>query len=114
MMKLSNLAVWVLQIAVVAGAAAGCAGYATKGTMMERIENKAHVGMSEEDFTKSVPNSQIVQEQGNRKVYAVAVEEPCFICGSRRAFMRSYEIYATEFTFEDGRLVSRERIVSGK
>jgi len=113
-MNLKNLVIAFLTLAVLVGTSAGCAKYATKGTMMERVEGKAPVGMSEEAFTKSVTTAKLVEEEGNRKVYVVVVGEPCFICGSGKTFLRSYEIYATKFVFENGSLVSKDRIVSGK
>jgi hypothetical protein len=82
--------------------------------MIGKIENRTHMGMSEEEFKKAVPNAELVDEEGNKKLYAVAAGDPCFICGSGSAFHRSYEIYAAKFTFEDGKLVSTDRIVSGE
>ena len=49
----------------------------------------------------------------NKKLYVVVVGEPCFVCGTEKAFLRSSEIYATKFIFEAGTLVSMERIVNG-
>lgn len=112
-MYLKRLTIVILLIAFVLTASAGCSKFATKGRMMDRVEKRAPVGMSEEDFKKTLPNAELVKEEGTQRVYAVAAGEPCFICGSARAFADSYEIYATLFTFEDGKLVSKERIVSG-
>jgi hypothetical protein len=61
-----------------------------------------------------VPNAQLVGEEGNKKVYMVAVGEPCYVCGSGKAFLKSYESYATKFTFEDGNLVSKDRVLGNK
>ncbi len=89
----------------------GCAKWATTDKMISRIEKKAPVGISEKEFKGKVPNAQLVGEEGNKKVYVVAVGEPCYICGSGKAFLKSYESYATKFTFEDGNLVSVDRIL---
>jgi hypothetical protein len=61
-----------------------------------------------------VPYAQFVSEEGNKKIYMVGVGEPCFICGSGKAFLKSYESYATKFTFEDGSLVSVDRVLGNK
>ena len=92
----------------------GCAKYATSGRMMERIEKKATPAISEEEFKKRVPIARLVREDGGEKVYLVAFGEPCFVCGSAEAFLRSFEPYATRFTFISGTLVSTERIIDGK
>lgn len=92
----------------------GCAGYATTGKMMDRLEKKATAGMSEQEFTKAIPIARLVEAQGSKKVYLVAIGEPCFVCGSGEAFVRSFEPYATRFTFTDGTLSATERVVSGQ
>ena len=106
---ISLLLIWFLF-----GIAAGCAKYATTGKMMERIEKKATVGVSEQEFIEKVPIARLVREDGGEKVYLVAFGEPCFVCGSAEAFLRSFEPYATRFTFISGTLVSTERIIDGK
>ena len=113
-MNLRNLGLIILALIFFLGVQTGCAKRASKGKMIGNIESRTHVGMSEEDFKKAVPNAELVDEEGNKKLYAVAAGDPCFICGSGKAFQRSYEIYATKFTFEDGKLVFTDRIVSGK
>ena len=113
-MNFKDMVIAVLVVTFLFGFSTGCARYATKGAMMNRVEGKARTGMSEEAFTKSVPGAALVEDEGNRKVYLVSVGDPCFICGSGRAFLKSYELYATKFTFKDGNLVSKERLVSGK
>jgi len=70
--------------------------------------------LSEKEFKGKVPNAQLVGEEGNKKVYMVAVGEPCYICGSGKAFLKSYESYSTKFTFEDGNLVSVDRVIGEK
>jgi hypothetical protein len=111
---LKTLTLVILQLLLVSFVWTGCAKYATTGKMMEKLENRAHMGISEEEFIKRVPTAQLIGEEGNTKVYLVAVGEPCFGCGSADAFVRSFEIYATKFIFEDGSLVAVDRIVSGK
>lgn len=101
-------------LGLVSFVSAGCAKYATTGKIMEKIEQRTHVGMSEDEFTKKVPAAELISEERNTKVYLVAVGEPCIICGSADTFVRSFEIYATKFTFKDGSLVAVDRIVSGK
>ena len=66
--------------------------------------------MSESEFTKNIPNAQLVDEKENKKLYVVVVSETCFFCGSAKGFQRSFETYATQFTFEDEKLVSLKRI----
>jgi len=96
------------------GMLSGCTRFATSGKMMDRIEKKATTGMSEQEFQKAVPIARLLEEQGNKKVYMVAFGEPCFVCGSGEAFLRSFEPYATELTFIDGTLTSTERIIDGQ
>lgn len=112
-MYLKKLTIFILSIVFMLTAPAGCSKFATKGRLMERIEKKTYVGISEEDFKKILPYAELVQEEGAQRVYVVAVGDPCFICGSGKAFVKSYEVYATRFTFKDGKLVSKARIVSG-
>jgi len=92
----------------------GCAKYATKDTLISEIENKVYEGMSEEEFKQSVPKATLAEEKGNQKVYTVAMGQHCFWCGTGKAFLRSYEVYATKFTFENGSLVAKERVVDGE
>ena len=113
-MNLRNPGLVILALVFVLSMSVGCAKRATKGKIIGKIESRAQVGMSEEEFKKAVPNAELVDEEGNKKLYAVAAGDPCFICGSGKAFQRSYEIYASKFTFEDGKLISVDRIVSGK
>ena len=113
-MKIRKLITAVIPIALSLLFLSGCAKWATTGKMISRIEKKAPVGISEKEFKGKVPNAQLVGEEGNKKVYMVAVGEPCYICGSGKAFLKSYESYATKFTFEDGNLVSMDRIIGDK
>ena len=104
----------ILALLFLLGILTGCTRYATSGKIMDRIEKKATIGMSEQEFQKAVPIARLVDEQGSKKVYVVAFGEPCFVCGSGKAFMRSFEPYATEFTFVNGSLSSTERIIDGQ
>ena len=92
----------------------GCAKHATKGRMIGKIENQTTTGMTEEEFTQKVPQAKMVEQEDDKKIYLVAASDPCFVCGSWDAFVRSYEIYVTKFTFKDGNLISIERIVNKK
>ncbi len=105
-MNIRTLAIGIILVAFGLFFLSGCAKWATTDKMISRIENKASVGISEKEFKGKVPYAQLVGEEGNKKVYMVAVGEPCYICGSGKAFLKSYESYATKFTFEDGNLVS--------
>jgi len=112
-MKFKNLSIFLLQLVFLMGVSTGCAKYATTGKMMDKIEKQATPSISEQEFIKKVPIARLVGEEGNKKVYLVAFGEPCFICSSGKAHLRSFEPYATKFTFEDGYLLSIERLVSG-
>ena len=90
----------------------GCARYATSDEKIGEIEKKISIGVSESEFTKNIPTAQLVDEKDNKKVYVVVVSETCFFCGSGKAFQRSFETYATKFSFEDGKLVSYTRIAN--
>lgn len=92
----------------------GCARFATSDNKIAALEEKVSVGMTEEAFTTSIPNAQLLGTTGDRSVYAVAVSTPCFVCGSVESFTRSYELYATQFIFEKGELVSFERFLNGE
>ena len=113
-MKMRKLSTAIIAIALCIFFVSGCAKWATKDKMISKIEKRAPVGISEKEFKTKVPNAQLVDEEGNKKVYMVAVGEPCFLCGSGKAFLKSYESYATTFTFEDGSLVSVDRVVGKK
>ena len=80
---------------------------------MVEVEKKISIGISEGEFTKKIPNAQLVDEKENKKLYVVVVSETCFFCGSAKGFQRSFETYATKFTFEDGKLISFKRIANG-
>lgn len=95
------------------GMLSGCTRFATSGKMMDRIEKMGKPGITEQAFNKAVPIARLVEQGGSKKVYLVAFGEPCFVCGSGKAFLRSFEPYATLFTFENGKLNSFERIRSG-
>lgn len=113
-MNLRKFNIVILQLIIVFFALTGCAKYATKGKMIEKIEHMTPVGMKEGVFTKEVHNAKLVQQEGNKKIYVVVASDPCFFCGSGKTFLRSFEIYADKFTFEDGKLISVDRIVNGK
>lgn len=113
-MNLRSIGVLMLISVFLLALSSGCAKYATKGKMIGTIEKQATIGMAEEEFTKKVPHAKLVEEDNNKKVYLVAASDPCFVCSSWGAFARSYELYATKFTFKNGNLVSAERIMSGK
>lgn len=104
----------ILPLILLLSFSSGCARYATRDTLISGIESRAAVGMSEEAFEQSVQNATLIETEGNRKVYTAVVGQRCFLCGTKEAFLRSYEVYATRFTFENGRLVSKERIVTGE
>ncbi len=110
-MKVRRLTTAIIPIALGLFFLSGCAKWATTDKMSSRIEKKAPVGISEKEFKGKVSNAQLVGKEGSKKVYMVAVGEPCFLCGSGKAFLKSYESYATKFTFEDGNLVSVDRIL---
>lgn len=112
-MTIKNLSIFVFQLVFLLGVSTGCAKFATTGKMMDKIEKQATQSISEQEFKKRVPIAKLVGEEGKKKVYLVAFGEPCFICGSGKAFLRSFEPYATKFTFENGYLLSIERIASG-
>jgi hypothetical protein len=113
-MSVKYLIVSALLSVFLLGTSAGCAKYATKDTKISGIEKKAPDGIFEEEFKQTVPNATLIEEKGTRKVYTVAVGQRCFWCGTKAAFLRSFEVYATKFTFEDGSLVAKERIVDGE
>lgn len=113
-MSVRNLGILTALFLLLLTTSSGCTKYATKGEMIGKIEKQTTVGMPEEEFTKKVPYAKVVEEENGKKVYLVAASDPCFFCGSWNAFARSYEIYATKFTFENGSLISTERIVSGE
>jgi len=104
----------VLTAIIVIAWLSGCAKYATSDQKIVEIEEKVSIGMTESEFTQSVPNAQLINTVENRSVYAVRVSPPCFICGSKKGFTRSYESYATQFIFEKGELVSFKRFLNGE
>ena len=112
-MKLKNTIVLITLSIFVLSISFGCARYATSDHKITDIEKKIFIGISENEFKENIPNAQLVDEKENKKVYVFVLSETCFFCGSGKAFQRSFETYATQFTFEDGRLVSFKRIDSG-
>lgn len=88
----------------------GCARFATSDERIARLEGAVQVGMTLQQFKAQAPDAQLVQHDGNRKVFAVVRSQPCFICGTPKAFGRSFEVHATRFLFEDEALVSFARI----
>ena len=112
-MKLNNTIVLITLSVFVVSVSFSCARYATSDDKITEIENKMSIGVSESEFKENIPNAQLIDEKENTKVYVVVVSETCFFCSSVKAFQRSFETYATQFTFEDGRLVSFKRIADG-
>lgn len=107
------LALSLLSIVMICAVSSGCAKYATTGRMIGKIENRVEIGASEEEFKEKMPYSSLAHEEEGRKIYLLVVQEPCFICGTGKAFLRSYETYVNNFVFEDGKLISIDRIESG-
>lgn len=112
-MKLRNTVILITLFVIVLSVSFGCARYATSDEKIVEIEKKISIGVSESEFTKNIPTAQLVDEKENKKLYVVVVSETCFFCGSAKGFQRSFETYATKFTFEDGKLISFKRIANG-
>ena len=112
-MKYRRLAAVMLSLLFGSLVLGGCAKYATTGETISRIEKRAYMGISEQEFKEKIPIARLIDVSHNEKLYVVVVGEPCFVCGTEKAFLRSSEVYATKFVFEDGALVSTERIVNG-
>ena len=90
----------------------GCARLATSDHKIAALEEKVSIGMTEREFAHQLPSAQLVNEQDNQKIYVARVSETCFICGSAKGFQKSFESYATQFIFENGQLVSFNRILN--
>jgi hypothetical protein len=112
-MKPGKLTAAILSLLLASVAFAGCAKYATTGEMISRIEKRTYMGISEQEFKERIPIARLVDVSYNKKLYVFVVGEPCFVCGTEQAFLRSSEVYATKFIFEDGTLVEKERIAGG-
>ena len=112
-MKLINTIILITLSVFVFFVSFGCARYATSDEKIAEIEKKISIGMSEGEFKEYIPNAQLVDKKESKKLYVVMVSETCFFCGSAKGFQRSFETYATQFTFEDGKLVSFKRIANG-
>ena len=112
-MKFRNTIILITMSVLILSLSLGCARYATSDEKITDIEKKISIGLSEGEFTKTIPTAQLVDEKENKKLYVVVVSETCFFCGSAKGFQRSFETYATQFTFEDGKLVSFKRIANG-
>ena len=112
-MKFRNTVILITLSIFIFAVSFGCARYATSDEKMVEVEKKISIGVSESEFTKNIPTAQLVDEKDNKKVYVVVVSETCFFCGSAKGFQRSFETYATKFTFEDGKLISFKRIANG-
>ncbi len=112
-MKLRNTIILITLSLFVFSVSFGCSKYATSDEKITDVEKKMSIGVSESDFTKNIPAAQLVDEKDNKKVYVVVMSETCFFCGSAKGFQRSFETYATQFTFKDGKLVSFKRIANG-
>ena len=113
-MNFRNTRIFLVLLFFVLILPSGCAKHATKGKMIGKIEEQTTTGMAEEEFTQKIPHAKMIEQEDDTKVYLVAASDPCFVCGSWDAFVRSYEIYVTKFTFKDGNLISIERIVNKK
>ena len=113
-MKLRSTIILITMSVFVLSVFFGCVRYATSDEKIVEMEKKISIGVFESEFTKNIPNAKLVDEKENKKVYVVVVSETCFFCGSGKAFQRSFETYATQFTFEDGKLVSYKRIANGR
>ena len=90
----------------------GCARLSTSDQKITALEDKVSIGMAESEFTHQLPSAQLVNEQDNQKIYVARVSKTCFICGSAKGFQKSFESYATQFIFENGQLVSFNRILN--
>ena len=112
-MTTKKLSILILQLVFLLGLLTGCSRFATTGKMMDGIEKQATQSITEEEFVIKVRIARLISEEEGKKVYLVAFGEPCFICGSAKAHLRSFEPYATKFTFENGNLLSIKRIVDG-
>lgn len=112
-MKPRNTAIWVTLAILVLSLSFGCARYATSDEKITEMEKQISIDLPESEFKSKIPTAQLVDETENKKVYVLVVSETCFFCGSAKAFQKSFETYATQFTFEDGKLVSFERIADG-
>ena len=113
-MSAGKLSMIILISVIGLGLTTGSARFVTTGKMMDRIEKKAPVGISEQEFQKKVRYAKLVSEQGNQKVYLYAFGEPCLVCSTGTSFLRSFEPYAMKFTFTDGTLSKTERFVGEK
>ena len=103
----------IVVLTMILAVSTGCARLSTSDQKIAALEDKVSIGMTESEFTQKLPAAQLVNEQDNRKVYVALVSQTCFICGSARGFQKSFESYATQFTIENGTLVSFNRILNG-
>jgi hypothetical protein len=113
-MKINNPFITLAIVSLVTISVGGCAKYATSDKKIAAIEKRVSVGMTESEFTESVPNAELITTTENKSVYAVRVSPPCFICRSTKSFTRSFESYATQFVFENGELVAFNRFLDGE
>ena len=113
-MSTGKLSLFILMLVFAMGLTTGCARFATTGKTMDRIVKKAPMGISEQDFNKKVRYARLVSEVGDKKVYLYAFGEPCLVCSTGGAFLKSFEPYAMKFTFTDGTLSAIERFVGEK
>jgi len=112
-MKFRNTVILITLSVFIFAVSFGCARYATSDEKIAEIEKKISIGMSEGEFKENIPDAQLVDEKENKKLYVAVASETCFFCGSTKGFQRSFETYGTQFTFEDGKLVSFKRIANG-
>ena len=112
-MRLKHKSILILISVMLITALIGCARYATSDQKISALESKVSIGVSEIEFTESIPKAQLLDEKEDIKIYGIRVSETCFICGSSKGFQQSFESYATQFTIENGTLVSFNRILNG-
>ncbi len=104
----------MMVLIMVLSVSTGCGRFATSDQKIVALEDKVSIGMTESEFTQQLPSAQLVNEQGSQKVYVARVSQTCFICGSAKGFQKSFESYATQFEFDNGKLVSFSRILDGE
>ena len=101
---------WIALTFLVVSLSSGCALFSGKNDTMAKIEKTAALGISEKEFNTALPEARLVDAGGNKKVYLAVVKEPCLICSDKWAFLRSSELYPIRFTFNNGVLVSMDRV----
>ena len=112
-MRAKHPSILILISVMAVAASNGCARYATSDQKIAVLEQKVSIGMSESEFKESIPKAQLIETKENKTIYVSLVSETCFICGSAKGFQKSFESYATQFAFENGKLVAFYRILNG-